>query len=422
MIASTPTERLQAETAITNVYMMTRDVDKVEIALEGLQAEIDDFSTVAQSAQFSQTLTRETIDEHPVRLFANALHAQSRAFMGLKKYDQALDAIDSSNEWYGRLRPHVSDDVLVDIRKAEIINRKLLASIYVAQEDKESAYPVFEDTISRWQELTALGDASARESLAMEWASYGQAAYRFGDKDKALLLYDNGRSIVSAIADENPKNDGLQKATKFYDDLILFLVSEDNPDDYKARFEERLKNLRQDLMASPENLDLRREFLDHSNLYAGIMRREVEANSESLNTLLSFVDETAAEMRSALGGNYYSFLLQYHAEYMRALVDEEREDIDAAKAHYNNMLDLYDLLISAPDIGSYDPERFRTEIYGFKLGTLYKLAMFKDADSMRAAKSGLAISEGLNASGQLRTGDQYYLKQFGDLISELEAK
>lgn len=422
IIASTPAERLQAESAITNVYVMGRDVDNVEISLEGLQAEIEAFSSVAQSAGFSQSLTGATIYDHPVHLIANALSGQAYALTVLQNYDQALGAISTSNEWYERLRPHVTDNVLIEVQKAEIRNRKMLAGVYVKQEDKENAYLVFEDVISMWQELTAMGDASARESLAVEWSGYGQAAYKFGDKDKALILYENGRSIISEFADENPESEEWQNAVEYYNDLILFLVSEDNPGEYKARLEDKFKKLRQDLIMSPEDLGLKKEFLNHSTLYSGILRRDVEANAESLNTLVSFVDETAAELRSVLGGNYYSIMLEYHAEYVRALVDEENEDVDAAKAHYNNMLDIYDLLISAPDIDSYDPEKLGTEIYGFKLGTLYKLALFKDDDALRAAKSGLSISEGLNKSGQLRTGDQYYLKQFGDLVSELDAK
>ena len=420
IIASTPRQRLMAESAIMNTYFMARDVDKIESAIEGYQSVMDAFEQTVENAPFTDDMTREGVRDHPAWTFSTAKSIHASAFAALENYDRSLSAIDQSKFWLDRLKSHANAKAHIQVRQREIMNIELLASIHIAKKDKEATYQAFEEIIDARESLIRKGDAASREALAIVYAKYGQAAFDFGDKDKANELYRTGYEAFKSLVDENPDNEELKSGLDVYENIIVFLEAGDDSEAYKTDSRAKLQQLRQELMLSPDDDELQRQFLAFSATYSAAIMMTPETGIAANEEHIAFVIDTANDVQAKSGGSYFSHLLKYHAEFQGALVDTQQGDDDAARAHYTNMLNLYDLIISAPDIESYSPEVIGTELYGLKLGTLRELAKLGGDGAIEAARSGLAISEGLNDSGQLKTADQAYPGIFRDLIAELE--
>lgn len=422
MIANTPMEQLRAEAARLDVAVQARDVGAIEATLKTFNTTLDDYAPIAESARITDNLPVDEFEDHPALVFALAHAQQASASIWLSDFDGAEFAAEESNAWLERLEPHLTGAASTDVQTQKTRNLELLAQVYLVQDKRAEAINMHKAIVQNWEALAEAGNVAARQSLAVAWASYGQAAYALGDKDEALRLYRNGQDIVVEFAAANPESTELRSTAELYDGLIQYLLKEEDPDAFRDRYRTNLERIRQALIQAPRDDERRMELLTFSSTYQKALLQNPDENMSELNWLVGFLDETSVSLSRELGANYYSTLLRYTGEYTAALIDEQRADLPAARVHYEKMLSLYDVLVASPDIGTFDSERFGTELYGFKLGTLYKLAAFKDENSLQAARSGLAMSQELNRGGQLRTADQYYLKLFNDLVLELEVE
>ena len=420
MIANSPMERLGVSAARLNTSILARDVTAIEEMLGRYQTAIDDVTPIAEAAEIADRLSVEQFEDHPVWVMSLAETTKATAMFNLEDYEAAVRAINASNQWLDLLQPHIDGAIEADVKTRETTNFELLAKAFTAQKMQQDAYDTHERILANWGELAASGNTQANQALPMAWAQYGQTAYHFGETDKARTLYENGQKLVIQLAAENPDNEEWQAAAAYYESLMVYLSNEASPDAFKDSFRTRLSDARQMLAATPRDDERRVELLVYASTYSSVLLRELDQNRSELDWLTGYLREIAADLSEDLGANYFSLLLVYNAEYIAALVDEQVEDIPAARGHYQTMLNLYDVLVATPDVQSFDPEQFRTELYGLKLGTLFKLASFKDEQSLQYARLGLALSEQLDKAGQLQTADQYYLKTFSDFVSELE--
>ena len=420
MIANSPMERLGVSAARLNTSILARDVTAIEEMLGRYQTAIDDVTPIAEAAEIADRLSVEQFEDHPVWVMSLAETTKATALFNLEDYEAAIQAINASNQWLDLLQPHIDGAIEADVKTRETTNFELLAKAFTAQKMQQDAYDTHERILANWGELAASGNTQANQALPMAWAQYGQKAYQFGETDKARTLYENGQKLVIQLAAENPDNEEWQAAAAYYESLMVYLSNEASPDAFKDSFRTRLSDARQMLAATPRDDERRVELLVYASTYSSVLLRELDQNRSELDWLTGYLREIAADLSEDLGANYFSLLLEYNAEYIAALVDEQDEDIPAARGHYQIMLNLYDVLVATPDVQSFDPEQFRTQLYGLKLGTLFKLASFKDEQSLQYARLGLALSEQLDKAGQLQTADQYYLKTFSDFVSELE--
>lgn len=421
MLASTPSERLGASAARLNTYILARDAVAVEDMLGDLQAEMDNFVPIAEAAAVPDHLSADKFSDHPVWILSSAETAKATALLALEDYETSAQAINTANELLGRFQTHIDGAIAANVKTREIGNLELLAKAFAAQNKQQDAYDTHEKILAKWTELAEAGNASANEALPLAWAAYGQTAYQFGEKEKARILYGNGQELVIQVLKDNPDNEEWQITAEYYESLMLYLAQDEAPEAYKDSYRSRLQTVQQSLVGTPKDDELRRELLTYTTTYSSALLFDLDQNRAELDWLIGYLRETSGQLAENLGANYFSSLLEYSAEYIGARVDEQTEDLSAARVHYQNMLNLYDVLMATPDVQSFDPEKFGTELYGFKLGTLYKLASFKDEYSLQYAQQGLSLSQQLDRAGQLRTADQYYLKTFSDFVSELES-
>jgi len=420
ILARTPTERLLAEQTALSVSTIGFNKDQMKKDLKGLQTAIDGYQSIIDLADFEEPLTKVNIDKHPFWTLAFIKQIKADAESSLERNEQARTTAQESIALFETLESHADAESAPVVRGRVISMFRTIANTYHGEENHSDAKQYEKKIVEHYENLVEAGAPRAPILLASSLVSLGHTAYKEEDWDEAIELYERALEILKKLELKKPESKSLSTNIKSVSDYIESTRAiRDNSGNEVEAFKTSFEESGRKLIKSPQDRDLRENFIDRMHRVFGALSKDYKKNSDELLVTANYAKNIVTKIEQHIGPNYFGYEILFYAVHFQGAAAEEQGDLKLAKESFRELLIIADLIAGAPDADEFDAEKEGINLESYKISAWLTLASLDDEDSLSAAKSGLRLAEARDAAGQLPTRSQYLIQQFKDRIKEL---